>query len=93
MISQTLDWINNERNLHGLPPLQDICKGIRKSRCDCPIANSLKFGTKFYVQVSILFYNFVTFKRKRLPDCCFGFIRQFDAGELPEYDISNSQIY
>lgn len=88
--SKVLSWCNAQRALRGLPRKTHILKGIRGRACACPIYHTLGF-------VNSVGPNFFTPKcRYRggstlMPDHVISWIRSFDRGDLPEYELKRAR--
>jgi hypothetical protein len=98
-----IDWINTGRAVVGLPPLNDLYKGVRGSAHACPIAHSLKgiqreIDPSLRISVSGESVQFYDSKKIRTPGArgiCWvdmprsvqKWIRQFDAGKWPDYEL------
>lgn len=81
VVKATLEWCNELRAGKGMEPLDDLPKGVRKDHESCPCGKA----TGAYVAA----YNWCWPDSLDwpLPSAVCEFVRRFDRGEYPQYDI------
>lgn len=89
-VAGTLRWINEIRAEHEKPLLDDLPMGRRAIENRCPIARALDFLP--YLQVfgtAIRYGDYSWSKRRRivLPRQAYNFVKDFDKGRYPQYDL------
>ena len=85
-IKETLDWVNRERVACSIgEPLDDLPKGECGHAGRCPIAMALLADM---VLPTAIWFEPGDLAHWPLPAHVTQFIRAFDAGDLPQYDVN-----
>ncbi len=89
-VAATLKWCNERRAEQDLGPLDALPKGRRKDdhSCPCGAATGLWVGTDYYKDDSLSSSSRMSLQLHDLPSEVMEFVAAFDAGRLPQYDLS-----
>jgi hypothetical protein len=90
VIAGCLAWCNEKRAEQGMEPLAELPKGERRNykSCPCGDATGLAVYSCAYAYPSEdLYVSQLVERGQTLPPLVREFVRRFDAGRLPQFDI------
>ena len=84
-VAATLKWCNTRRKEQGKKPLKRMPQGYRSDPGSCPCGKTAKLhvGTELWRFQSESSY----YDDKSLPRRVQEFVKAFDSGELPQYEL------
>lgn len=86
IIKETLRWVNAERAARGIgPALEDLPRGNRAGCERCPVAVALGGNVEVYGDTV---WMGLEEGEVALPEAVEMFVRRFDYGDLPDYDLA-----
>lgn len=83
-VAETLKWCNEMRELEGIEPVEKIPKGIPGDAASCPCgkASGWRVGSGIAWKFEKDVYRAIS-----LPCSVQIFVKEFDGGKLPQYEL------
>jgi hypothetical protein len=90
-VAATLAWCNARRAENGEPPLNRLPSGRpqRADSCPCGAATGLRVYDRHFSSADV-HKPYVAENGKPLPRVVQRFVRAFDRGDLPQYDVGRA---
>lgn len=88
-VAETLRWCNEQRKAQGKRPLRKLPKGKRKDPMSCPCGKATGLSVNNYDAYPMLPSGRPSQSYKKrivLPSAVKEFVREFDFGQLPQYE-------